>query len=419
MKYSVFIILVALIFNIASASVYAQDSKKIFIPDPRGTKNKIEIDTNNALDMALFENYLSAKNLYCIEAEKKLNIIKIKDTRSQNINIAYYTTSYCYQISGDFVNSNRINGDWENYHNKSYLDEDRLAKLKNSISGLENIGLPELVGGKPLLVETNKTDNGQISIPIHINGNDISVWVDTGAGASVISRSLAEKYGFKIIKSNMNVSSATVKKIDNYMAIADEIEIAGLIFKNVAFVVFDDDKLTLDTPQKKLKINGIIGIPLLRSMGAVRFTSHSFFPLSQHELPQDCWQNFSYINDKIVSMFGVNDKNTLFDIDTGASRSELYKTYIDDNNLLLKDAEIKDGHVWSLGGYKKTKFATLKNINFKTECYTVSLNNLTTDIKNSYSMKFIDGNLGINILEEFEDMTIDFNKNKLRLSHTK
>src|SRR5690606_8566870 len=111
------------------------------------------------------------------------------------------------------------------------------------------------------------------------------------------------------------VGALTGARITSDLAVADSLDIGGLTYKNVVFLVFNDEDLTI--PQVDYHINGIIGFPVIEAMDEIHIGKDNQLFSPQKAEP------YSYNNlalDGLMPVVAVRYRgDTLnFHLDTGA-----------------------------------------------------------------------------------------------------
>ena len=102
--------------------------------------------------------------------------------------------------------------------------------------------------------------SGSPTIEIMINGNKKCFWLDTGAGMTVISSSLAKDCNIHIKKvEDLAVQNSTNQNFSTDLAIIDSIVIQSLTIHNQPTLVLANELLMIQNPKTKeiMKIDGI------------------------------------------------------------------------------------------------------------------------------------------------------------------
>jgi predicted aspartyl protease len=94
-----------------------------------------------------------------------------------------------------------------------------------------------------------------------LNGETQEFILDTGAGFSTITRSVAARLKLRMLPDQITVGSVTAKAVPAQLGIAERVEIAGNVFHNVVFLVMADEALTFGGGV--YKIEAILGFPVM------------------------------------------------------------------------------------------------------------------------------------------------------------
>jgi predicted aspartyl protease len=98
-----------------------------------------------------------------------------------------------------------------------------------------------------------------------VGGDSVHYVLDTGANLGVLARSEADRLGLEVRPSGVLVGGVTGARVPAEVALAP-VEIGGARLETVPFLVFPGSALAF--PQIGYQIEGIIGLPVLRALGA-------------------------------------------------------------------------------------------------------------------------------------------------------
>ena len=149
----------------------------------------------------------------------------------------------------------------------SLFDSLELENLQNEIKiwrGLKDVAKQEIFKTKDVLIPLEKDKVGLFNIDVNFGDSTKSLIFDTGANFSIIVRSLAAQLNLEIIDADFYVTAATGTQVNSDIAIASQIDIAGITLKNVFFLVVDDKALSF--PQIDYYISGGIGFPVIEAL---------------------------------------------------------------------------------------------------------------------------------------------------------
>lgn len=100
--------------------------------------------------------------------------------------------------------------------------------------------------------------------PVDVAGVVSPMIVDTGAEISVVAQSVAEKSQMTFLGGEVTVGTTT-DNVSGRLAVSSDVNVGGMIFENVLFLVLPDEQLTFADGQ--YFVDGIIGLPLFTAAG--------------------------------------------------------------------------------------------------------------------------------------------------------
>jgi len=239
---------------------------------------------------------------------------------------------------------------------------------------------------------------GWAVVTVKINGHDINLMVDTGAGITVINETTANKCG--VIRVNtvdkaLEAQDANSNKIVLPTAMIDEISIGTSVFSNKICMVIPDNALDFGTA----KINGTIGWELINKLKWVfNFKEKKVF-VSKPK-PENVCKNMSYDAFPMVRV-EINNKQMYMGLDTGANATMFGKSMI--NNINVSNMAKSSIKVGAAGGYNDFDTFIIPDIKIKVGEGTAHLKKLylLTDSEKSKSGFFITpGIIGMDIAQQ-------------------
>jgi predicted aspartyl protease len=257
---------------------------------------------------------------------------------------------------------------------------------------------------------------GNLYLPVNINGKNASYAFDTGANYNGISESEAVRLGMSLVDVSSQIEDSSGHQLGLRVAIAKDLRIGGLHLRNVAFCVFPDSQPPFnELPQQK---RGLIGIQALLAMRTVRWSSDGTFALG---FPSEAFHlqttNLSFEQLFPVTRGYFRGKGIDMTVDSGAQRTVLSPPFASAfSHVLTPLSKPETYELTGIGG--STSYASLlvPSLDLQIGGHTVTLTNahvLTQESSNE--SKWADGNLGIDLLNEANSTTFDFGAMKLTL----
>ncbi|NIS37757.1 hypothetical protein GWN91_00890 [Candidatus Saccharibacteria bacterium] len=287
---------------------------------------------------------------------------------------------------------------------KSRLDSAKIADYQNYTKFR---ALSEVPPQTTSIKEKSIIERQGGRVPIHFGQQVFPLGFDTGANFSIITASLADKFGFKIIDETIEVSSITGDKIDASFGVSPEMTIGKATISNAIFLVFEDKHLYITEADHQ--INGVIGFPVISALKEITFLKSGEIivpakPGSAH--------NQNMCLDELTPLIAGKYKGNrlIFSFDTGANKSDLYPPFFE----AYKD-EIAD----NFSSFTKT----LRGVGSRREVKAYRMEDFEIEFsgKKAYfseipvlteptieSSRYLYGNLGRDLVNQFEKMNLNF-----------
>ena len=169
------------------------------------------------------------------------------------------------------------------------------------------------------------TGDGYPTLPVSINGIGDNFIVDTGAWQSALTEKEARRLGLTVRDEAATLVDASGTRTSFRTAIADDVVIGNMRFRNVSFAViaptghFQDAEL------------GVIGMPILLAIGTIQWSTDGTVTLGG-AIPADSFQmtpNLAFDSSRLLLSSNVLGKTVLTILDTGANTTELNANFAD------------------------------------------------------------------------------------------
>lgn len=272
-----------------------------------------------------------------------------------------------------------------------------------TISGTRNFSVP-----------IQRDPTGDIDVPVEING--VKHWwiLDTGANQSTISVSTAQQLGLTLSQGTASTQSgATGTEVPLRAAVIPQLTLGGVTVHNVAALVMEDKTLDVVVGENQhYQIQGILGYPVLATLGSFTFTSHEL-TVAPESSPSP--RSTSLYLEELMPLLEatVAGHELLFGFDTGASSGSFSATYLrkfPDQFTYLKPQ--KYGTAGAGGDVLFLPAYVLPQIDLQLGTATATLQNvpvLTRDLGVD-PLDYVYGNIGQSLLRQFDSYTIDFSR---------
>ena len=168
-------------------------------------------------------------------AERLLRSVIASAPNSEQAYDAYEWLTHIYFRNGRYRTlMANMEARWAAFPNKPELKKEQTA-----LAGFRD--LPDQTIGKPRFSEL-RHDPKEIFIPMRIQNVPATYFFDTGAWLNCMSVSEARRLGLAIRESHSTLGTATGERIGFRTAVAQEVTIGAMHFRDVSFAVFNDDE---------------------------------------------------------------------------------------------------------------------------------------------------------------------------------
>ena len=257
---------------------------------------------------------------------------------------------------------------------------------------------------KPTRLMRAGDDHGML--PVKINGQDVTYGFDTGADVSVMGQADAKRLGLIVTRVATTLTESSGSGIPGFdIAIAKDMVIGGLHLQNVAFFVLQDT----GDPFKDMPVGtrGLIGLPVLVAMRTVRSEHSGWFEFGGKPQPHGVpLQNMLFHEQNPVVAMTVNNKPVTMTLDTGATDTDLNESFAKAFPELVAAGKKETRPITGLGGSTSYDSVLLGPVTFHLGGRDITLPSPHVFV--SHSLGIYDGNLGHDILDQAQAVTIDF-----------
>ena len=250
-------------------------------------------------------------------------------------------------------------------------------------------------------------------LPVTIDGKQAAYGFDTGAALSVMGRADAKMLGLEVRHVDMQLNEASGKPVPGVdVAIVRDMRIGGLHLRNVPFFVMQDT----GEPFAKMAVGtrGLIGLPVLLAMRTMRWNSAGWFAFgSDARLTQPAAQNLLFHGSTAIVQLTVEGEPLIFSLDTGAIDTDLNEGFAKALPKLLAAGKKETRAITGMGGSVQYESVLLGPVTFSLGGRDVTLK--APHVFPAHSLGSFDGNLGHDILDQANSVTIDFRRMALQL----
>jgi predicted aspartyl protease len=190
------------------------------------------------------------------------------------------------------------------------------------LESLSDVPPPAVEWGTLAPVQATRDALGLWEVPVEVNSKT-GAWIfDTGANFSTVTESEARRLGLEIREVKAYARGFTQNKNSTRLAVAGEVRLGAARVRNVVFLVLPDQALNI--PQAKFQINGIVGMPVMRTLGSVELSAAGVLTMDRGPGPKNAEPNVFFDGLNAIVRVVHADHGLQMMLDTGAKNTLLY-----------------------------------------------------------------------------------------------
>ncbi len=262
-------------------------------------------------------------------------------------------------------------------------------------------------------IEASRSTLGIWDVPVEVNDRRGDWVFDTGANESTLSESEALRLGLAIRDASVYVKGSTDKKNSLRLAVAPELRFAGARLNHVVFLVLSDEALYIGPI--KYQIRGILGLPVLRALGAVGISEKGTVRMENKDEGRHGDPNLFF--DEMTPIVEARHAGHRLEmlLDTGANKSAAHpslRAAMDRDEL--SGIKVKQNTSGGAGGIVHRTINMIPSLRLEILDRTAELMNLTLLLKQPPgAVNYRDGVIGMDALSG--GFMLDFRCMQLRL----
>jgi predicted aspartyl protease len=267
----------------------------------------------------------------------------------------------------------------------------------------------------PVRITTTRDRANLVNVRVEAGGQAVDFVYDTGANLSTVTASTAREMGFRLLDDSVRVGSITGGQTWARVGVAPELRIGGATVRNAAFLVFPDSALAF--PQIGYQIRGIIGFPVIAGFGATTLTRAGELVLGDTaDAGAPGEQNLCLRGLMPLVAAEHAGERLHFGFDTGAQATGLYPPF----HAARREAVEAGGapsavQVGGAGGMRQVRAYTLSPLVLRIGGREATVPQVRVYLEpTSGDSDRLYGNIGQDVIRQFESMTLDFRRMQLR-----
>ena len=266
-------------------------------------------------------------------------------------------------------------------------------------------------GGNKVTVQM---DDGRL--PLVINGKKASYFIDTGANLSTLSESDALLFGMEIYEVKSTGADINGNRVLFRIARAKSLTLGSLELRNVAFLVVTKDAQPFVDMEPGER--GLIGLPVLLELSSVTWNREGVFEADLSAAGKDLSAaNICFDDLNLITEARFEGHAYPFVLDTGAVTSDLWPRFARVARDLIRKSSTHESHtVAGVGGGQKFESTSIPRVVLELGGKAVVLQPAhVVETQQGTTSKWLYGNLGVDLLQQAETVTINFKAMTLTL----
>lgn len=257
-------------------------------------------------------------------------------------------------------------------------------------------------------------------LPVTVNGIQSNYIFDNGFSLSGVSESEAIRLGLKIRNVKTSIDTMSGAQVNIRIAVANDLEVAGVHLRNVAFYVLPNNEPPLN--QLAPGRQGILGLPVILALRRFQWSpaDRTFTVLPSRTEPgrnnPGQAPNLAFESTSTFAELSFQGNALEFSLDTGAERTELYPAFARDFPEIKAAGAPEQRKLTGVGGSTKIESVLLPSLPFTVGGRDVLLKPAHILLRNNNATSgWFAGNLGMDLLNQARVVEVDFDAMTLLL----
>jgi hypothetical protein len=247
--------------------------------------------------------------------------------------------------------------------------------------------------------------------PVEANGKNHEILVDTGANISTVILSFAKELNMRIIPAKIMIGSITGKQVPAQLGVMPVMKIGSATVQNAIFLVMEDKEFTFGD----FVLKGVIGFPIIEALGELTFFRDG--SVTVHAKPSATGEQNLFLEGLTPHVYGhYKGQRLVFGFDTGASNTDIYYPFLKrfEGDVRAR-SEVRRTRVGGAGGSKEPLVHHMKDFALRVggQPATIPTVRVHPEI-NREEERYVNGNLGQDLIRQFNSMTINWRTMSLR-----
>lgn len=369
-------------------------------------------------DRCAIEGMIASRENRLGAAEKLLSrcLVSLERTCSPRARAALDALVDVYRRRGEYGHEYALIARWLDAH-AATRDPSELVDLQNELgtaAALRELARRAPTGSGTAVLRSYINPLGTRSVDLTVGGITLPWMIDTGANYSVVSEKAARRMGLKVRHTSYNVAGSTGHSVAARLAVIDSLPVGGVILHDVVAIVVPDEALHIRSSRANYQIEAALGYPALAQLGRFRIDPDGAFTINI-DAPLLRSGATLYMKELTpVAEVKIAGRKSLFSVDTGAMRTDLYASYANRfGDRAPKWTRKKDGSS-GLGGNAEAEVAVEPQLTMVADGRSVTQEDVSIALDGDRSAAIL-GNLGQPFLTANGSYTFDFRSMRLLL----
>lgn len=294
----------------------------------------------------------------------------------------------------------------------AFPEKKDVASEKRSLAPFR--GLPDQKNGR-LRPSTLRHEAGSFHVSFTVNHRPAKFFFDNGADFSCISELEAKRLGMEVRETKGSMGTMT-KEAGFRTAVARDVTIGKMHFKDVSFAVFPDDQEPWSLAA--LGERGIIGLPLMVGAGTFHWSADGTMTIGERPGPLDVQRANLFFGDghHVMLKAGFDGQEILTSLDLGATTTDIYASFGEQfAEYLKKNGTPGRNEIRGVGGAETYDSIDVPELQFEVGGRDVVLKPAHVYTKQNSPRRWILANFGKDLLTQAPEFTVDFGAMRLSL----
>lgn len=258
-----------------------------------------------------------------------------------------------------------------------------------------------------------RREDGNMLIPVLVNGKSANFILDDGSNISTISESEAKRLGLTIHDFGGKATGAS-GQAQVRLALAESLTTGNFRLRHVAFLVLGDDQ----EPFAGLPAGerGIVGLPVLLAFSTLRWTADNVFEFGFRSIPGTLRQSnicFDGLTPMTEGQFG--QARVILGLDMGAQQTDLLPNFARDFPNAIALGKRESTEITGYGRSKSIEAITVPEIKLRIGEFDAVLRPARVLLQQTMFDHRYYGNVGMDVFNQARMVTIDFQQMRLMM----